>query len=34
VSEVIGMRYNPLTRRATLGNDTGVNYLVACRKQA
>jgi 2-polyprenyl-6-hydroxyphenyl methylase / 3-demethylubiquinone-9 3-methyltransferase len=34
VSEVVGMRYNPLTRRATLGNDTGVNYLVACRKQA
>jgi 2-polyprenyl-6-hydroxyphenyl methylase/3-demethylubiquinone-9 3-methyltransferase len=34
VSEVIGMRYNPLTKRATLGADTDVNYLVACRKDA
>ncbi len=34
VTEVIGMRYNPLTKRATLGADTGVNYLVACRKEA
>jgi 2-polyprenyl-6-hydroxyphenyl methylase/3-demethylubiquinone-9 3-methyltransferase len=34
MSEIIGMRYNPLTRRATLGADTDVNYLMACRKPA
>ncbi len=33
-TEIIGMRYNPLTRRATLGADTDVNYLMACRKPA
>lgn len=33
VHEVIGMRYNPLTKMATLGEDTDVNYLMACRKQ-
>ena len=32
VSEVIGMRYNPFTKIATLGDDTDVNYLMACRK--
>ena len=32
VREVIGMRYNPFTKSATLGSDTGVNYLMACRK--
>jgi len=32
VVEVLGMTYNPLTRRADLGRDTDVNYLVACRK--
>ena len=32
VREVIGMRYNPLTKSATLGSDTGVNYLMACHK--
>jgi 2-polyprenyl-6-hydroxyphenyl methylase/3-demethylubiquinone-9 3-methyltransferase len=32
VVEVLGMTYNPLTRRFALGRDTGVNYLVACRK--
>ena len=26
--ELIGMTYNPLTKRYALGNDTGVNYLV------
>jgi 2-polyprenyl-6-hydroxyphenyl methylase/3-demethylubiquinone-9 3-methyltransferase len=26
--ELIGMTYNPLTRRYALGNDTAVNYLV------
>ncbi len=29
-----GMDYNPLTGRYTLGDDTGVNYLFACRKEA
>jgi len=32
VVEVLGMIYNPLTRRFALGRDTDVNYLVACRK--
>jgi 2-polyprenyl-6-hydroxyphenyl methylase / 3-demethylubiquinone-9 3-methyltransferase len=32
VREVIGMQYNPFTKTATLGSDTGVNYLMACRK--
>ncbi len=27
-----GLSYNPLTRRYALGVDTGVNYLLACRK--
>jgi len=30
--EILGLAYNPLTRRATLGRDTDVNYLMACRK--
>ena len=32
VREVMGMHYNPFTKSATLGSDTGVNYLMACRK--
>ena len=32
VREVIGMQYNPFTKSATLVSDTGVNYLMACRK--
>jgi len=28
-----GMAYNPLTRRYSLGEDTSVNYLLACRKK-
>ena len=32
VVEVLGMTYNPLTKRFALGRDTDVNYLVACRK--
>jgi 2-polyprenyl-6-hydroxyphenyl methylase/3-demethylubiquinone-9 3-methyltransferase len=32
VAEVIGMTYNPLTKRFLLGRDTDVNYLVACRR--
>ena len=30
--ELIGMTYNPLTRVFRLEPDTGVNYLLACRK--
>ncbi|MFT3666231.1 bifunctional 2-polyprenyl-6-hydroxyphenol methylase/3-demethylubiquinol 3-O-methyltransferase UbiG [Piscinibacter sp.] len=29
-----GLEYNPLTRRYRLSADTGVNYLIACRKPA
>lgn len=32
--ELIGMTYNPITRIYHLGNDTDVNYLIACRKPA
>ncbi|HVE88709.1 MAG TPA: bifunctional 2-polyprenyl-6-hydroxyphenol methylase/3-demethylubiquinol 3-O-methyltransferase UbiG [Burkholderiaceae bacterium] len=32
VREVIGMRYNPLTKSAALSSDTDVNYLMACSK--
>jgi 2-polyprenyl-6-hydroxyphenyl methylase/3-demethylubiquinone-9 3-methyltransferase len=32
--EVLGMTYNPLTRKFALGPDTDVNYLAACRKPA
>jgi 2-polyprenyl-6-hydroxyphenyl methylase/3-demethylubiquinone-9 3-methyltransferase len=32
VHELIGMTYNPLTRRFALGRDTDVNYLMACRR--
>ncbi len=34
VSEVIGMSYNPFTKVYSLGRDTDVNYIVACRKNA
>ena len=34
VNEVIGMTYNPLSKIYTLGPDTGVNYLLAARKDA
>ena len=27
-----GLAYNPLTQRYSLGQDTGVNYLLACRR--
>ncbi len=30
--EILGLTYNPLTRRFALGRDTDVNYLVACRR--
>ncbi|MFN3566799.1 MAG: bifunctional 2-polyprenyl-6-hydroxyphenol methylase/3-demethylubiquinol 3-O-methyltransferase UbiG [Burkholderiaceae bacterium] len=32
VVEVLGMTYNPLTKKFALGRDTDVNYLAACRK--
>jgi 2-polyprenyl-6-hydroxyphenyl methylase/3-demethylubiquinone-9 3-methyltransferase len=32
VVELIGMTYNPLTKEYRLGNDTDVNYLLACRR--
>jgi 2-polyprenyl-6-hydroxyphenyl methylase/3-demethylubiquinone-9 3-methyltransferase len=32
VSEIIGMTYNPFTRRYALGRDVDVNYILACRK--
>jgi 2-polyprenyl-6-hydroxyphenyl methylase/3-demethylubiquinone-9 3-methyltransferase len=32
VVEVIGLRYNPVTGDFSLGPDTGVNYLMACRR--
>lgn len=32
VVDLVGMTYNPLTQVYALENDTGVNYLMACRK--
>jgi 2-polyprenyl-6-hydroxyphenyl methylase/3-demethylubiquinone-9 3-methyltransferase len=32
LTDTRGMQYNPLTRRYRLSGDTGVNYLMACRK--
>ncbi len=32
IFEILGMTYNPLTKRSSLGADTDVNYLVACRR--
>ena len=34
VVEIVGMRYNPFTRAATLGDDVDVNYLLYARKPA
>lgn len=34
MGEIKGMDYNPLTQVYRLGNDTAVNYLMACRKPA
>ncbi len=34
IVDLIGMTYNPLTRTYALENDTGVNYLMACRRPA
>jgi len=32
VSDVTGMSYNPLSREYSLGHDTDVNYMIACRR--
>lgn len=34
LQDLIGMQYNPFSKVATLGSDTDVNYLVACRRPA
>ena len=34
VEKITGMHYNPLTRRFRLDDDTGVNYLMGCRRPA
>lgn len=34
VSDITGMRYNPLTNRFSLSRDTDVNYLMACQRPA
>ncbi len=34
VTEVTGMSYNPFSKTYTLGNDTSVNYILACRREA
>ncbi len=34
VQDITGMTYNPLTRIYRLGDDTSVNYLMACRRPA
>src|SRR5487761_2389159 len=32
VSDITGMSYNPLNKNYSLGHDTSVNYMTACRK--
>jgi 2-polyprenyl-6-hydroxyphenyl methylase / 3-demethylubiquinone-9 3-methyltransferase len=32
VTDVTGMSYNPLSREYSLGRDTDVNYMIACRR--
>lgn len=34
VEKITGMHYNPLTGRFWLNDDTGINYLMACRRPA
>ncbi|MEN6585632.1 MAG: bifunctional 2-polyprenyl-6-hydroxyphenol methylase/3-demethylubiquinol 3-O-methyltransferase UbiG [Sulfuricella sp.] len=34
VDEVTGMSYNPLSKVYSLGKDTSVNYMLACRREA
>jgi len=31
--DLIGMTYNPLSKVYSLGKDTGVNYMIACRRE-
>ncbi|MDH4233883.1 MAG: bifunctional 2-polyprenyl-6-hydroxyphenol methylase/3-demethylubiquinol 3-O-methyltransferase UbiG [Gallionella sp.] len=31
IEDIIGMSYNPLNKEYTLGKDTDVNYMIACR---
>lgn len=33
VVDLIGMSYNPISKVYSLGKDTGVNYMIACRKE-
>jgi 2-polyprenyl-6-hydroxyphenyl methylase/3-demethylubiquinone-9 3-methyltransferase len=33
ITNLIGMSYNPLSKIYSLGNDTSVNYMVACRRE-
>jgi 2-polyprenyl-6-hydroxyphenyl methylase/3-demethylubiquinone-9 3-methyltransferase len=32
VKEIIGMSYNPLTKKYWLGKDVGVNYIIHAEK--
>lgn len=32
ITDLIGMSYNPLSKIYSLGNDTSVNYMIACRR--
>ncbi|WP_296652471.1 bifunctional 2-polyprenyl-6-hydroxyphenol methylase/3-demethylubiquinol 3-O-methyltransferase UbiG [Paraburkholderia sp.] len=34
LAEIRGVTYNPLTRRYALSNDSSVNYMVACQREA
>lgn len=34
IVDLIGMSYNPLNKTYSLGKDTDVNYMIACRKDA
>lgn len=34
VVDLIGMSYNPLSKVYSLGKDTDVNYMIACRREA
>ncbi|MFH1494036.1 MAG: bifunctional 2-polyprenyl-6-hydroxyphenol methylase/3-demethylubiquinol 3-O-methyltransferase UbiG [Pseudomonadota bacterium] len=34
VNQITGMSYNPLSKVYSLGEDTSINYLMACRREA
>jgi len=34
LADLIGLSYNPLTKIYSLGKDTDVNYMIACRREA